>query len=83
VARGPCASALLRTKVAVLLVTDACIVCMEGPQFSTRAESMMYRQWGGDLINMSVCPRRSSRARRRSGAFCFDMDVCCDVLVAY
>ena len=33
-----------------------CIVCMEGPQFSTRAESKMYRQWGGDIINMSVLP---------------------------
>ncbi len=32
------------------------IVCMEGPQFSTRAESRMYRQWGGDIINMSVLP---------------------------
>ncbi|KAI9433337.1 Methylthioadenosine phosphorylase [Lactarius indigo] len=40
----------------VRLVTDSCIVCMEGPQFSTRAESIMYRQWGGDLINMSVLP---------------------------
>ncbi|KAF8075738.1 nucleoside phosphorylase domain-containing protein [Lyophyllum atratum] len=40
----------------VKLFTDKCIVCMEGPQFSTRAESMMYRQWGGDLINMSVLP---------------------------
>jgi len=29
---------------------------MEGPQFSTRAESKMYRLWGGDLINMSVLP---------------------------
>ncbi|KAI0282443.1 Methylthioadenosine phosphorylase [Russula brevipes] len=38
------------------LVTNKCIVCMEGPQFSTRAESHMYRQWGGDLINMSVLP---------------------------
>ncbi|OJT07628.1 S-methyl-5'-thioadenosine phosphorylase [Trametes pubescens] len=36
--------------------TDKCIVCMEGPQFSTRAESKMYRQWGGDVINMSVLP---------------------------
>ena len=25
-------------------------VCMEGPQFSTRAESLMHRQWGSDLI---------------------------------
>lgn len=32
------------------------VVCMEGPQFSTRAESIMYRQWGGDIINMSVLP---------------------------
>ncbi len=31
-------------------------VCMEGPQFSTRAESMMHRQWGGDLIGMTVMP---------------------------
>ncbi|KAG7441617.1 Methylthioadenosine phosphorylase [Guyanagaster necrorhizus] len=40
----------------VKLFMDKCIVCMEGPQFSTRAESIMYRQWGGDLINMSVLP---------------------------
>lgn len=40
----------------VRLFRDRCIVCMEGPQFSTRAESLMYRQWGGDLINMSVLP---------------------------
>jgi 5'-methylthioadenosine phosphorylase len=32
------------------------VVCMEGPQFSTRAESQMYRIWGGDIINMSVLP---------------------------
>lgn len=38
------------------LHTDKVIVCMEGPQFSTRAESKMYRAWGGDLINMSVLP---------------------------
>lgn len=40
----------------VRLFTDKTIVCMEGPQFSTRAESVMYRQWGADLINMSVLP---------------------------
>lgn len=32
------------------------IVCMEGPQFSTRAESHMYRSWGGSVINMSALP---------------------------
>lgn len=28
----------------------------EGPQFSTRAESNMYRSWGGSVINMSALP---------------------------
>jgi 5'-methylthioadenosine phosphorylase len=28
-------------------------VCMEGPQFSTRAESNLYRQWGMDVIGMT------------------------------
>jgi 5'-methylthioadenosine phosphorylase len=29
---------------------------MEGPQFSTRAESLMHRAWGGDLIGMTAMP---------------------------
>jgi 5'-methylthioadenosine phosphorylase len=29
---------------------------MEGPQFSTRAESEMHRAWGGDLIGMTLMP---------------------------
>ena len=28
-------------------------VCMEGPQFSTRAESHLYRSWGADVIGMT------------------------------
>ena len=28
-------------------------VCMEGPQFSTRAESHLYRAWGADVIGMT------------------------------
>ncbi|NIA06970.1 MAG: S-methyl-5'-thioadenosine phosphorylase [Actinobacteria bacterium] len=31
-------------------------VCMEGPQFSTQAESRMHRAWGGDLIGMTCMP---------------------------
>lgn len=31
-------------------------VCMEGPQFSTRAESHMHRAWGGDIIGMTCMP---------------------------
>jgi 5'-methylthioadenosine phosphorylase len=36
--------------------THATYVCMEGPQFSTRAESEMHRAWGGDLIGMTLMP---------------------------
>jgi 5'-methylthioadenosine phosphorylase len=28
-------------------------VCMEGPQFSTKAESKVYRSWGADVIGMT------------------------------
>jgi 5'-methylthioadenosine phosphorylase len=31
-------------------------VCMEGPQFSTRAESLMHRLWGSDLVGMTAMP---------------------------
>lgn len=31
-------------------------VCMEGPAFSTKAESLMHRGWGGDLIGMTAMP---------------------------
>ncbi len=31
-------------------------VAIEGPQFSTRAESLLYRQWGGDVIGMTAMP---------------------------
>jgi len=32
------------------------IITIEGPRFSTRAESMVFRQWGADVINMSIAP---------------------------
>ncbi len=32
------------------------VVTIEGPRFSTRAESNMFRLWGADIINMSVAP---------------------------
>lgn len=33
-----------------------CYVAIEGPQFSTRAESKLYRKWGGDVIGMTGMP---------------------------
>lgn len=32
---------------------DGTYVCMEGPQFSTLAESKLYRSWGADIIGMT------------------------------
>ncbi len=31
-------------------------VCIEGPRFSTKAESRMYQQWGADIIGMTMVP---------------------------
>jgi len=40
----------------VVMHDKGTIICIEGPQFSTRAESNMYRSWGGSVINMSALP---------------------------
>ncbi|KAL1993876.1 hypothetical protein VTN49DRAFT_2545 [Thermomyces lanuginosus] len=40
----------------VVLHDRGTLICMEGPQFSTRAESNLYRSWGGSVINMSALP---------------------------
>lgn len=32
------------------------VITIEGPRFSTKAESKMFRAWGADIINMSSCP---------------------------
>lgn len=32
------------------------VVTIEGPRFSTKAESSMFRLWGADVINMSIAP---------------------------
>ena len=44
------------TKLNVRTHRGGTYVCMEGPQFSTRAESLMHRKWGGDLIGMTAMP---------------------------
>ena len=39
-----------------LVHRGGCYVAIDGPQFSTRAESRMYRQWGADVIGMTGMP---------------------------
>lgn len=40
-------------EVGAMLHVGGTYVCMEGPQFSTRAESFLYRSWGADIIGMT------------------------------
>ena len=43
-------------KEGIKLHKDVTVICMEGPAFSTRAESKLYRSWGAGIINMTVLP---------------------------
>ncbi|MCU0822054.1 MAG: S-methyl-5'-thioadenosine phosphorylase, partial [Spirochaetes bacterium] len=43
-------------KLGIELHTQQTVICMEGPAFSTRAESRLYRSWGAGIINMSTLP---------------------------
>ncbi|XP_067297731.1 S-methyl-5'-thioadenosine phosphorylase [Pseudorasbora parva] len=36
--------------------TRGTMVTIEGPRFSSKAESIMFRQWGADVINMTTVP---------------------------
>ena len=38
------------------VVEGGCYLAMEGPQFSTQAESALYRSWGCDVIGMTNMP---------------------------
>ncbi|MDB5706026.1 MAG: 5-methylthioadenosine phosphorylase [Sphingomonas bacterium] len=38
------------------IAKGATYLAMEGPQFSSRAESLLYRQWGADVIGMTAMP---------------------------
>ena len=44
-------------------------LCMEGPQFSTRAESRLYRAWGADVIGMTNL-QEAKLAREAEICFC-------------
>lgn len=51
-------SVLIRTAREMNLVVHdrGTVVTIEGPRFSSRAESHMFRLWGADVINMSIAP---------------------------
>jgi 5'-methylthioadenosine phosphorylase len=43
-------------RIGLFIHKKGTLVTIEGPRFSTRAESRMFRLWGADLINMSIAP---------------------------
>jgi 5'-methylthioadenosine phosphorylase len=43
-------------KIGLRIHEKGTMITIEGPRFSTRAESKMFRIWGADVINMSVAP---------------------------
>jgi 5'-methylthioadenosine phosphorylase len=49
---------------------DGTYVCIEGPQFSTRAESNLYRSWGATVVGMTAMPE--ARLAREAG-LCYAM----------
>lgn len=53
-------------------------LCIEGPQFSTRAESHLYREWGADIIGMTAMPEaklaREAEICYSTIALCTDYD---------
>lgn len=58
---------------------DCTYVCIEGPRFSTRAESALFRSWGAHVIGMTLVPEcqlaREARICYTSVAMVTDYDV--------
>ena len=40
----------------IIFHTNKTVITIEGPRFSSKSESNMFRSWGADIINMSTCP---------------------------
>lgn len=59
--------------------TGQTLVCMEGPAFSTRAESNLYRSWGAGVINMSTIPeaKLAREAEMCYAVICMSTDYDC------
>ncbi len=46
----------LTKKLGIKMHETGTYVCIEGPRFSTKAESRMYRGWGADIVGMTLVP---------------------------
>ena len=68
---GACADA-----TGIITHQGGTLVVIDGPAFSTRAESQLYRAWGGDLVGMTALPeaKLAREAERRVAELCFVTD---------
>ena len=59
--------------------TGETLIVMEGPAFSTRAESRLYRSWGAGIINMSTIPeaKLAREAEMCYAVICMSTDYDC------
>jgi 5'-methylthioadenosine phosphorylase len=55
------------------------VITIEGPRFSTKAESKMFREWGADVINMSIATETAlaNEAKIPYGAIAMSTDYDC------
>ena len=69
-------------KLGLKVHKEGTYVCIEGPRFSTRAESKLFRQWGCDIIGMTMYPEvilaRETQICYVSVAMVTDYDVWAD-----
>lgn len=65
-------------KLGIACHDNKTVVTIEGPRFSTRAESRMFRSWNADVINMSTVPEvnlaREKKVHYVSSAMSTDYD---------
>ena len=75
----PRLSALAAEAAGAEVTRGGCYVAIEGPQFSTRAESRAYREWGGDVIGMTGMPeaRLAREAELPYASICMVTDYDC------
>jgi 5'-methylthioadenosine phosphorylase len=60
----------------VVAHADGTYLCIEGPQFSTRAESALYREWGMDVIGMTNATE--AKLAREAGIGYATLALACD-----
>jgi len=66
-------------EMGLVMHANQTLICMEGPAFSTRPESNLYRSWGAGVINMSTLPeaKLAREAEMCYAVICMSTDYDC------